>query len=164
MFVSSFSFFLNLTKKVVNLLLTMGHVTHLEALWYDCAHVSVSGIVLQIWPQEPKHCQTILHQTHLSHRTLTLKLSNPLPYFLLESIFFLLIPLWKVLGFSWGCWVSCNQHGNKSSSLMNNWRGKTYLILTSGDIADSLDRAAASVFTSFHFSRPRLRDSMSSSH
>ena len=94
MFVVSL-FFLNLTKKVVNLLLTMGHVTHLEALWYDCAHVSVSGIVLQIWPQEPKHCQTILHQTHLlSHRTPTLKLSNPLPYFLLESIFFLLIPLW----------------------------------------------------------------------
>ena len=86
MFVSSFSFFLNLTKKVVNLLLTMGHVTHLEALWYDCAHVSVSGIVLQIWPQEPKHCQTIFHQTHLfsHHRTLTLKLSNPLPYFLLR--------------------------------------------------------------------------------
>ena len=47
---------------------------------------------------------------------------------------------------------------------MNNWPGNTYLILTSGDIADSLDRAAASVFTSFHFSRPRLRDSMSSSH
>ena len=31
MFVVSL-FFLNLTKKVVNLLLTMGHVTHLEAL------------------------------------------------------------------------------------------------------------------------------------
>ena len=61
-----------------------------------------------------------------------------------------------------GCWVSCNQHGNKSSSLMNNWRGKTYLILTSGDIADSLDSPGR--LSVYQFSLPKAdSDSMSNS-
>ena len=42
---------------------------------------------------------------------------------------------------------------------MNNWRGKTYLILTSGDIADSLDRGRLGVY---QFSLPKAA-SMSSS-
>ena len=61
-----------------------------------------------------------------------------------------------------GCWVSCNQHGNKSSSLMNNRRWKTYLILTSGDIADSLDSPGR--LSVYQFSLPKAdSDSMSSS-